>query len=96
MESHTLPVPDFVHDELIESNASLTGNHDDDLLFQHTLPDELFQSDEKDGEGDTNSVDGIDRNGVNQDHSSKPTDEDNSQEKNKVRYKHFFFSLIHF
>lgn len=85
MESNTSPVPDFVHDELIESNASLTGNHDDDLLFQHTLPEQLFQSDEKDGDGDSNSVDGIDRNGVNQNHSPKPTDGDNSEEKNKVR-----------
>lgn len=89
MESNTSPTPDFVHDELIENNASLTGNHDDDLLFQHTLPDQLFQSDEKDGDGDGDgdsiSVDGIHRNGVNQNHSPKPTDEDNSQEKNKVR-----------
>ncbi|XP_055313175.1 serine-rich adhesin for platelets-like isoform X2 [Sitodiplosis mosellana] len=85
LESHTSPAPDFVHDELIESNASLTGNHDDDLLFQNTLPEQLFQSDEKDGDGDSNSVDGIHRNGVNQDHSPEPADEVNTQDKNKEK-----------
>lgn len=83
-ESHASPAPDFAHDELIESNASLGGNHDDELLFQHTLPDQLFQSDERDGEGDSNSVDRIQPNGVNQDQTSRPADGDNTQDKNKV------------
>lgn len=78
LQSNTSPAPDFGHDELIESNASLTGNHDDELLFQHTLPEQLFQCDEK--EGDSNSADGIHRNGISQDHSaneSSPSSENN-------------------
>lgn len=75
------PTPEFIHDELIEGSADLMGNHDDDLLFRNPLPDQLFQSDEKDGEGDSNSADDLHKNA---DHPIK-ADDDNIQEQNKVR-----------
>lgn len=86
METTTSALPEFVHDELVEDNASLTGNRDDDLLFQQLpLPDQLLQSDGKDGDDDSNSADGIHRNGIIQNQDSIKTE--NGQElqgQNKV------------
>lgn len=86
METNASPLPEFVHDELIEDNASLTGNRDDDLLFpQLPLPDQLLQSDEKDGDDDSNSVNDIHRNGIIQNQDSiKLEDGQELQDQNKV------------
>lgn len=75
---------EYVHDELIENNASLPGNHDDNLLFQNQLPEQLFQSDEKEGD----STDGPIRIGLNTNESDspKPADGENTQENNQVHF----------
>lgn len=73
--------PDFVHDELVEGNANLIGNHNDDLLFENPLPEQLFQSDEKDGDGDSNSVDDLNQKPENPTYA----DGDNVQQKNQVK-----------
>lgn len=87
METNTSPLPEFGHDELIEGNASLTENRDDDLLFQQLpLPDQLLQSDEKDGDDDSNSAGGVHRNGLIQNQDSvKPADGQELQDQKKVR-----------
>lgn len=82
---NTTPTTEFVPNEICESNVSLAGKHDDDLLFQLSLPEQLFQSDEKDGDGDSNSVNGV-QTDINrkQYHSLEPAVAENSQNKNKV------------
>lgn len=93
----TSPLTEFVPNELVESNASLTGKHDDDLLFHHSLPEQLFQSDEKDGDGDSNSVNGVQTEiSRQQDQSLEPADAENSHNKNKVNsyFKHFLLMLV--
>lgn len=58
--SNKSPVPEFLHDQLIDDSIGLSRNCDNDLLFQQLpLPEQLLQSDEKDGEDDSsNSVQG--------------------------------------
>lgn len=82
----TSPPTEYMH----ERNASLTGNHGNDLQFPNQLPDELFQSDEKDGD----SVDGpirIGLNAIDDNTQPKPADEENSQEENQVHICSFNF-----
>lgn len=61
--SNTSPVPEFLNDQLIEDSIGLSRNCDNDLLFQQLpLPEQLLQSDEKDGEDDSsNSMNGAQR-----------------------------------
>lgn len=54
--SNTSPVPEFLNDQLIEDSIGLSRNCDNDLLFQQLpLPEQLLQSDEKDGEDDSSN-----------------------------------------
>lgn len=54
--SNTSPVPEFLNDQLIEDSIGLSRNCDNDLLFQQLpLPEQLLQSDERDGEDDSSS-----------------------------------------
>lgn len=54
--SNTSPVPVFLNDQLIEDSIGLSRNCDNDLLFQQLpLPEQLLQSDEKDGEDDSSN-----------------------------------------
>lgn len=54
--SNASPVPEFLNDQLIEDSIGLSRNCDNDLLFQQLpLPEQLLQSDEKDGEDDSSN-----------------------------------------
>lgn len=55
MDSNTSPLLDFVHDELIDTNASLGG-----IFEELPLPEQLLQSDEK----DSNSLDSMHQSGL--------------------------------
>lgn len=72
--SDTSPVPEFLHDN--------------DLLFQQLpLPEQLLQSDEKDGEDDSsNSVSGIHGRGLNRSRFdlAASADEQGQQDQTKV------------
>lgn len=54
--SNASPVSEFLHDQLIEDSIGLSRNCDNDLLFQQLpLPEQLLQSDDKDGEDDSSN-----------------------------------------
>lgn len=81
MESCSSPTPEFVHDELAGGSADLIENHNNDLLFQNPLPEQLLQCDDKDGDGDSNSFNDIKQNAEN----SQKAEKKNVQEQIKVR-----------
>lgn len=82
IESNTTPPsPNTVNDELIAGNESLTRDRDNDLLYQQLLlPDKLLQSDEKDGDDDSNSAGGTQQN----QNSIKLADGEDLQDQNMV------------
>lgn len=87
METANIPGPDqFLNDQLIEDSIDLSGNCDNDLLFhQLPLPEQLLQSDEKDGEDDSSnsSMHGVNRN--NFDLTGLAANDQEQQDQIKVR-----------
>lgn len=80
MESCRSPTPEFVHDELAGGSAGLIENHNDDLLSQNPLPEQLLQCDDKDGDCGSNSFNDIKQNAE----ISQKAEEENVQEQIKV------------
>lgn len=88
--SNTSPVPEFLSNQLIEDSIGLSRNCDNDLLFQQLpLPEQLLQSDEKDGEDDSsNSMNGgahkHEQNRDNFDLTGSTADNQEQQDQTKV------------
>ncbi|XP_031640332.1 putative uncharacterized protein DDB_G0282133 isoform X2 [Contarinia nasturtii] len=69
VEQFPTSTPGLMHDGNNHNNASFAENHNDNLFFHHSLPEQLFQCDEKEGDGQSNSTNIADKNSESQDGS---------------------------
>lgn len=87
IESKTTPPSPDIENDKLAGNESLSRDRDNDLMFQQLLlPDKLLQSDEKDGDDDSNSAGGTQHN----QNSIKLADGEDLQDPKMVRIVRIF------
>lgn len=90
-QSNVTSLPDVINDDHITENESLIRDCDTELLFQQIpLPDKLLQSEDRDGEDDSNSASGTQQT----QNTIKLAVEGNEQDQNEVIFSTKNFNSI--